>query len=190
MKSIQHSTNDSQFAVKIARLDLDCIKVKLMDRVEGMGWSRDEVDDVELKYKRFLYLNARYPDSSIVPTKQIDKFWHFHILDTEKYANDCTTIFGYFLHHFPYLGMRSSEDAKRLATLFANTQDLYLQEFGASLASSHGVEPDASCNSNCSNPSNCYSGSCDAGTCSAPGTIKRDCSRPTLTSSRHLSTIF
>ena len=56
-----------------------------------------------------------------------------HILDTMKYADDCQNIFGHFFHHFPYFGMRSSDDAENLKNAFANTEALFWSEFGESL---------------------------------------------------------
>lgn len=112
-------------------LDLDPIKFKLMDANEGYGWTREETDSRELEYKRFLALVAKFPDEAIVPNKEVDKFWHAHILDTMKYAEDCHNVFGYFLHHFPYFGMRDDEDAANLANANERTQALYRQEFGA-----------------------------------------------------------
>lgn len=117
----------------IDSLDLDPIKVKLMDENEGLGWTRDQVDEAEKWYKRFLLLNYKYPRMSVVPNKQIDSFWHFHILDTMKYAEDCEKILGYFLHHFPYFGMRGAEDAKNLKSAFAETKKLFELEFGEPL---------------------------------------------------------
>jgi hypothetical protein len=49
----------------------------------------------------FLYLMYLYPEQPIIPTREIDIVWHFHILDTRKYAFDCKILFGYFLHHRP-----------------------------------------------------------------------------------------
>jgi hypothetical protein len=116
---------------KIHALDLNPIKFKLMDAEEGHGWSREYADHVEIEYKRFLTLLVKYPEASIAPSKEIDKFWHGHILDTLKYAEDCNEVFGYFLHHFPYFGMRGKEDAANLAAA-ANTMNLlYHQEFGS-----------------------------------------------------------
>jgi hypothetical protein len=60
----------------------------------------------------------------------MDLFWHYHILDTIKYAEDCALIFGRFLHHFPYLGLRGDEDASRLRIAWQQTQALYALEFG------------------------------------------------------------
>lgn len=55
------------------------------------------------------------------------------ILDTEKYAQDCERVFGYFLHHFPYFGMRGEEDAAKLAASAGETKGLFEQEFSSIL---------------------------------------------------------
>jgi hypothetical protein len=127
-----------QMIEAIFALDLDPIKLKLMDKAEGHGWTRAQADQNELEYKRFLALLAKYPDQSIAPTTEVDKFWHGHILDTMKYAEDCENVFGYFLHHFPYFGMRGEQDAADLVNAFMNMQRLHEQEFGiATPASQH-----------------------------------------------------
>src|SRR5258705_360560 len=94
-----------QVIAAIQALDLDPIKVKLMDPEEGQGWSREYLDQMEIEYKRFLTLSVKYPEETISTSKDVDKFWHGHILDTLKYAEDCQNVFGYFLHHFPYFGI-------------------------------------------------------------------------------------
>lgn len=126
----QRKKTPEQMVEAIFALDLDPVKFKLMDKKEGMGWSRAKVDAVELEYRRFLALTARYPEEAITPNTDVDKFWHGHILDTMKYAQDCQEVFGYFLHHFPYFGMRDEEDAANLDRAAANTKALYEKEFG------------------------------------------------------------
>ena len=107
----QASKPVAQTVAAIAALDLDPIKLKLMDPEEGQGWSREYVERMEVAYKRYLTLLAKFPEETIAPTKDVDKFWHAHILDTMKYAEDCERTFGYFLHHFPYFGMRGEKSA-------------------------------------------------------------------------------
>lgn len=119
-----------QIIAEIHALDLAPIKFKLMDSEEGQGWSREYADYMEMEYKRFLTLLVKFPDASIAPSKDVDKFWHGHILDTLKYAEDCNKVFGYFLHHFPYFGMRGCEDAANLAAAAETMSRLYRQEFG------------------------------------------------------------
>jgi len=115
----------------IEALDLDPIKLKLMDLEEGQGWTSEYADGMELAYKRYLTLLVTHPEETIAPSKDVDKFWHGHILDTLKYAEDCQNVFGNFLHHFPYFGMRGEGDAKNLAAAARNMKRLYQQEFGS-----------------------------------------------------------
>jgi hypothetical protein len=148
---------------RIEALDLEPIMVKLMDLDEGEGWSLDHARIVEKWYKRFLHLSALYPDRSIVPTKEIDTFWHYHILDTEKYAEDCQDVFGYFLHHFPYFGMRSDEDRQNLLDASRQTWELFRTHFNDEPEISHGGP--SKCESTCTGKScsHCQSPACQSG---------------------------
>ena len=94
----------------IAALDLTQIKTKLMHVPSGEGWSQEKVDAVEVEYRRFLYLMKAFPNETTVPLVEVDIFWHYHILDTMKYAQDCEQAFGYFVHHYPYVGMEGRDD--------------------------------------------------------------------------------
>ncbi len=124
-----------EIVAAIQALDLEPIKFKLMDTEEGQGWSREYVEQMAIAYKRFLTLSVKYPEETIAPSKDVDKFWHGHILDTMKYAEDCQNVFGYFVHHFPYFGMRGEEDAANLAEAGRTTKRLYEQEFGETIPS-------------------------------------------------------
>jgi hypothetical protein len=112
----------------VMQLDLSPIKVKLMHIESGEGWSLQKADAVEKEYRRFLCLMKLYPDESTAPLVDVDTFWHYHILDTMKYAADCEQAFGYFLHHYPYLGLHGEDDeqlrldsADRMRTLYEAT---------------------------------------------------------------------
>jgi hypothetical protein len=148
MKAQSSSKPVEQTVAAIQSLDLEPIKFKLMDAEEGEGWSRETVDRLEVEYKRFLTLLVKYPEAVIAPSKDVDAFWHGHILDTMKYAEDCENVFGYFLHHFPYFGMRGADDAAALNDAAAQTQALLEKEFGAKEAVNASycyaaVKPDA-----------------------------------------------
>jgi len=114
----------------INELDLAPIMVKVMDADEGYGWSLEFTKQIAAEYKRYLILCLENPDFPMVPSSFVDKFWHFHILDTQKYAADCNLIFGYFLHHFPYFGMRGEEDEQNLKQAWADSRALYVKRFG------------------------------------------------------------
>ena len=66
----------------IENLDLDPIKFLLMNSEGGPMWSKEMADHVEVLYKSFLFLLWKYPEEQIVPTPEVDEFWHFHILYT------------------------------------------------------------------------------------------------------------
>jgi hypothetical protein len=127
-----------QMVEAIFALDLAPIKMKLMDKKEGHGWDQAKADRLEIEYKRYLVLLAKFPDEVIAPTTDVDKFWHGHILDTMKYARDCENVFGYFLHHYPYFGLRGEQDAANLQAAAERMRRLYQQEFGAGAAGAAG----------------------------------------------------
>ena len=159
-KMVLGARDPASILKRISELDLEPIMVKLMDPTEGEGWSLEHVQAVEKWYRRFLYLNAIYPAKSIVPTKDIDKFWHCHILDTRKYAEDSNSVFGYFLHHFPYFGMRGEEDHKNLLAASGETWELFRKHF----AEEPQVSDEKLSMSVCGNV-NCYGNGCTGSKC-------------------------
>lgn len=122
--------NSEQHFAPIAALDLDPIKVKLMHKESGEGWSLAYVDAVEFEYRRFLYLVKQFPHEQVAPLFDVDVFWHYHILDTMKYAADCETVFGYFLHHFPYVGLRGEQDLEAHHRVSERMRELYEDTYG------------------------------------------------------------
>ena len=119
----------NEFAVFEA-LDLAPIKMKLMHVASGEGWSAQRADMVETEYRRFLFLMKKYPDGDTSPTVDVDTFWHYHILDTMKYAVDCEAVFGYFLHHYPYVGMGASASEDDQVAAGKRMRMIYEAEFG------------------------------------------------------------
>ncbi|BAY83337.1 hypothetical protein NIES267_28240 [Calothrix parasitica NIES-267] len=126
---------DSQlFINKLNQLDLRTIAHELMHASEKEKWSFEQTKQALNHYSMFLWLINLYPDRKLVPTQEIDRVWHYHILDTMKYAEDCQMLFGRFIHHFPYFGKRGKVDKKNLYTAFRETQKLFQQHFGIDLA--------------------------------------------------------
>jgi hypothetical protein len=118
----------------IANLDLDPIKAKLMHKESGEGWSLEKVNAVEVEYRRFLYLMKSFPNEETAPQVDVDTFWHYHILDTMKYAKDCEQAFGYFLHHYPYIGLRGEDDVAVQQRAGERMRELYEATFGVQAA--------------------------------------------------------
>ena len=123
------SNND--FAL-IAALDLNPIKTKLMHKESGEGWSPAHANAVEIEYRRFLYLMKAFPHVETAPLVDVDTFWHYHILDTMKYARDCEQAFGYFVHHSPYLGLEGDNPVEMHQQAGERMRELYESTFGLS----------------------------------------------------------
>lgn len=112
---------------RVKRLDFTALKQKL---VEEQEWTPEFCGEAESLYRKFLALNARYPDRKICPTGPIDEFWHAHIVDTRAYHQDCELVFGEYLHHFPYFGMRGPDDREALEKTFRESVELFIIHFG------------------------------------------------------------
>jgi hypothetical protein len=116
-----------QAIAQVRNLDFAMLRKKLM---EDKHWTEEYCREVEDLYRKFLALNIRYPGRKICPTGPIDDFWHAHILDTAAYASDCERLFGNFLHHFPYFGMRGPDDRQALESAFQDSMNLFVLHFG------------------------------------------------------------
>jgi hypothetical protein len=127
------TTEETQMFTKtdfdpIAALDFSAIKAKLMHKA-GEGWSLERANAVEREYRRFLFLMKLFPNEQTAPLVDVDTFWHYHILDTMKYAVDSEQVFGYFLHHYPYVGMGGEDDEEVRIASGERMRELYEATF-------------------------------------------------------------
>lgn len=115
----------------IAAIDLQPIKYKLMHRQSGEDWPQAKADMAEREYRRFLYLMKAFPGEQCAPLREVDMFWHYHILDTKKYMADCDAVFGHYLHHYPHAGMEGADDDEAVHhTASDRMRQLYDLAFG------------------------------------------------------------
>jgi hypothetical protein len=109
----------------VDQIDLSKVHLNLTDEEDGPGWSVEKCRGVELRYRTFLVGHLLYPEISFAPDKDVDVFWHYHILDTRAYITDCDKLFGGYFHHNPYLGMEGVESTEALMQAWELTQALY-----------------------------------------------------------------
>lgn len=100
-----------------------------------LGWLPSEVKEACQLYKNFLFLKFKYPNETLAPSEDIDEFWHNHILDTQRYRQDCEKIFGRYLDHYPYFGIDGQTTLDDLDAAFATTQRLHVEVFGLPIVS-------------------------------------------------------
>lgn len=134
MEQAQLSTSQlTQFpsAAKNAREHIDDIDFTqiIAKLAKEKGWSKRSAELASQQYRNYLYLQKKYGHHfKLIPSKDIDTFWHLHILDTKKYHQDCQAIFGQYLHHKPfYEGIEVKLTDKQ--NPFSITQELYYQEY-------------------------------------------------------------
>lgn len=100
--------------------------------MEKQHWSRERAEAARDEYVRFLTLLQLKPGFMVIPwltadgQDDLDQFWHQHILDTAKYADDCRALFGKMLHHNPHVKRGSEQEAQAVE----KTQRLYARTFG------------------------------------------------------------
>ncbi len=121
-----------QVIAAIHALDLESVKIRAMDPELGEGWTREYAEGIEQGYRTYLTMLAKYQDHAedILLSKDVDEFWHTHILQTIKYTEDCEAVFGKYLHHAPHVGEVTSAVKEKRMVLAEKTRRLYQREFG------------------------------------------------------------
>ena len=75
------------------------------------------------KYHNFFLLFARFPNETMVPTLDLDVFWHTHQLSPARYYRFCLEVAGRFIDHNDRLGTNVLDDG------FKRTGERYAGEF-------------------------------------------------------------
>lgn len=125
---------------------IDCIDFSQLTEkmIHYNGWLREDAEETCLQYRRFLFLNRKYctqETGALVPSEDIDEFWHAHILNTKAYMKDCDAIFGRYLHHYPFFGIDEASDISALYRKLEKTAQLYLKEFNEPLVATRSKYP-------------------------------------------------
>ncbi|MYM22184.1 hypothetical protein GTP46_05960 [Duganella sp. FT135W] len=68
------------------------------------GWSDEKTQVIESQYRDFLSLYAVDFYGQFVATKDVDLYWHIHILHTRLYKHHCEIMYSRFLDHDPVAG--------------------------------------------------------------------------------------
>lgn len=126
-KFVDQNKIDEAMAV-VNSIEFDQMNDKL---VNFYGWNKEEVSLMNDYYKKWLSIHVCYPELATAPSVKLDEYWHMHILDTEKYMEDCQMVFGRYLHHYPYFGLEGDKDD--LNAGFELTKILFEHHFGHSL---------------------------------------------------------
>lgn len=121
-------------------------------------YSKDEIDEMEIEYKRYIGLVIAHGRIPMPP--KLDEFWHNHVLFTKDYAAMCEAVVGHFIHHDPSILDEISnpywKEGGHRADIAKNLMSLYFAEFGEK--ANHRIW-------NMQQWRDCCSGSCDSPSC-------------------------
>src|SRR5690242_17996976 len=96
------SINNEHALLYIKQLNLTYIVDTMCSNAYPLPrWERADALHCLKLYKNFLWLQKKNLPEPLVPSREIDEFWHNHILHTKHYFQDCFNIFGHYLHHAP-----------------------------------------------------------------------------------------
>jgi hypothetical protein len=112
----------------IDAIDFTLAKDRILTTARGPAWTPARADYVERQYKNWFFLRVKHPGVEMVPSRDIDEYWHVHILDTEAYHRDSMVLFDGYLHHRPYL--LAPGDPRIPEEIWSRVQQLYLEEYG------------------------------------------------------------
>jgi len=93
---------------------------------EEQPCSLKTAEKVAQEYLKFIFLTTKHK-FQLVPSKEIDLFWHCHILNTPLYRKFCDTHFGKYLDHIPQLKKEAKQMGKEE---FLKTQAAFKKEYG------------------------------------------------------------
>lgn len=109
MSAAVHDLASEQFP-SFMDADLGAVKAKIRQEMQRgvVGWDDKKCDLMEILYKRWMICAEEHGQGiPFVPTKDIDIFWHYHILHTRQYMADCKKYFGRYIHHNPHVAETS-----------------------------------------------------------------------------------
>lgn len=111
------------------QLDLGYVRNKMCSSHYPLPrWPEALALKCEQLYKRFLLLLLKHPREPLVPTRDMDEFWHNHILFTKNYTQDCLALYGCYMHHTPS-DPDNQDEISALVPHYQRTKILYEAEF-------------------------------------------------------------
>jgi hypothetical protein len=111
---------------RLASIDLSWIVVKF---VRDYGYEAGDAFRAVDLYRNVLELAIEHPGRALLPPAGADKAWRAHILNTQRYRQDCLSLFGDFMHHDP-----DEFDQEAFRASWEFTRACFAARFGIELA--------------------------------------------------------
>jgi len=110
-------------------------------------WSKEQRVRSLQRYEQWLKLKQANPRARMAPTRDIDEFWHLHMLSPVAYHRDCMQLIGRLIDHDGGFGKGEGE-LPQLKAVFLDTARLWERAYGTPYRDD-GVFHDADEATNC-----------------------------------------
>ncbi len=105
-----------------------CMKVAEWRKALGKETTQEYLAEGILALKQYYALPVIDPLNAHAVSKDVDPFWHAHILHTKDYSKFCNDVVGSFMHHDP-LDHENEQKVENVSRLYAYTSGIYKKMF-------------------------------------------------------------
>lgn len=126
---MQLVTTRPEVPVSLPSISVDLLAASWKSESFPQDWSEDQRQRSLKRYERWLQLKLRHPKARLAPTRDIDMFWHLHMLSPVAYYRDCMRMFGRILDHDGGFGTGPGE-LPQLQAVFTSTAYLWEAAYG------------------------------------------------------------
>lgn len=114
---------------KVCAFDLTRERALLTSPDRDFRYDEDYAAEMEDEYRKFIFIRAVHPDEKLPMSKDVDDFWHAHVMSTRNYQrfiDECAD--GVFIHHRPTIS--DHENMKLMFAYLNGTMARYRHYFG------------------------------------------------------------
>lgn len=108
---------------------VDLLKASYRSDTFPEDWTDEQRVRAHSRYCKWLGLKLLHPTARMAPTRDIDLFWHLHMLAPVAYFNDCMRWFGKVLDHDGGFGKGEGE-LPELKRVFEQTATRWEATYG------------------------------------------------------------
>lgn len=122
---VANTVSDSCVAIReLPKLGVDLLRASHRSDDFPQEWTQAQRERSLERYLRWLALKQQHPTARLAPTRDIDLFWHLHMLSPVAYHRDCQRLFGRLLDHDGGFGKGEGE-LEQLGVVFTETTRLW-----------------------------------------------------------------
>jgi hypothetical protein len=110
-------------------LSVDLLEAASRSDSIPQDWPQEQRARSLERYIKWLMLKQQHPAARMAPTRDIDLFWHLHMLSPVAYHRDCIQLFGHLLDHDGGFGKGPGE-LPQLQEVFTRTATWWEETYG------------------------------------------------------------